>query len=419
MRPSARAVFGSTSRGSDDPRANCPQQRRRSRALLAVVAALIAIPVVMSTVSAAGTEVVKPSGMNGWGFLAENTVGTQAGSLVNGPGTAPLGNGSARLLVNATNEGLLLAKPTYLGTQLDDITSLSYSTYRSSADAGNNLAASIQLGWDEDSTANPAFRGRLVFEPYFANPAGVLEDTWQTWDALTASDGWWTTMSGATLCIQSNPCSWTEVLAAYPNAEIDEGIFGFIGFKIGSGVTFDGNVDNFVFGTTADTTTYDFDPEVACTTTCYVNDATGDDANGGDTPTTAKKTIQAGVDAVNAGGTVSVAAGTYLAPVNVNKSVALRGAQYGVDPNDGSWADTRTNAAAELTVQGAVNLSLQNDIDVDGFTLERTATNEGHILIGSGNPTGTGPTSSFDIHNNRFIGTRTTGGPWAGSTRTS
>ncbi len=56
----------------------------------------------------------------------------------------------------------------------------------------------------------------------------------------------------------------------------------------------------------------------------------------------------------------------------------------------GSWNDTRTVVAAEATIRGAVNFSLQNVIVFDGFTMERTATNEGHILIGSGNPTGVG-----------------------------
>src|SRR5688572_14566092 len=86
----------------------------------------------------------------------------------------------------------------------------------------------------------------------------------------------------------------------------------------------------------------------------------------------------------------------------------------GVDPNDAMWNDTRTVVANESTIRGAVNLSLQTVLVFDGFTLERTASNEGHILIGASNATGTEPTSSFDIRNNRFIGTRSTGAVWAG-----
>ena len=65
---------------------------------------------------------------------------------------------------------------------------------------------------------------------------------------------------------------------------------------------------------------------VACTTDCYVDAATGDDLNGGDTPATAKKTIQAAVDQVSVGGTVHVAAGTYAENVTVDKRVTIDGA---------------------------------------------------------------------------------------------
>ena len=57
-----------------------------------------------------------------------------------------------------------------------------------------------------------------------------------------------------------------------------------------------------------------------CTTVCYVNAATGNDLADGSTPGTAKKTIQAGIDAVTASGTVNVAAGTYNEDVKIDNS---------------------------------------------------------------------------------------------------
>ncbi len=129
---------------------------------------------------------------------------------------------------------------------------------------------------------------------------------------------------------------------------------------------------------------------------------------------TATTTIQAAVDAASSDDTIIVAAGTYTEDVNINESVTLEGAQAGVNPNDGSWADTRTTAANESIIHGAVNLSLSNTITIDGFTIERAAGNEGHILIGGGQPSGVGITSQFTIQNNRIIGSRSTGTTWGG-----
>ncbi len=64
----------------------------------------------------------------------------------------------------------------------------------------------------------------------------------------------------------------------------------------------------------------------ACTTVCYVNGTTGNDANDGDTAATAKLTIQAAVNQVTAGGQVIVAAGTYAQDVSVSKALTLTGA---------------------------------------------------------------------------------------------
>jgi hypothetical protein len=57
----------------------------------------------------------------------------------------------------------------------------------------------------------------------------------------------------------------------------------------------------------------------------YVNGAFGDDANDGRTPLTAKKTIQAGIDAAQDGETVVVVEGTYVENIHFNgKNIILR-----------------------------------------------------------------------------------------------
>jgi nitrous oxidase accessory protein NosD len=77
--------------------------------------------------------------------------------------------------------------------------------------------------------------------------------------------------------------------------------------------------------------------------------------------------IQEGVNLVDAGGIVQVHAGTYTELVTVNKTVSLRGEQYGVD--------ARTRAAVpETIVNGSGgSFTLQaNDIELDGFSVQGT-----------------------------------------------
>ena len=56
---------------------------------------------------------------------------------------------------------------------------------------------------------------------------------------------------------------------------------------------------------------FQVDTEAGCTTTCYVDAANGSDSYSGSSAADAKKTIQAGIDSVSAGGTVRVLPGNY------------------------------------------------------------------------------------------------------------
>lgn len=292
----------------------------RALARVAVVAMLTSVLAVVAgatpALAATTTVPVHPGSPSGWGFLEEGPTGS--GTFVEGPATAPAGGGSAQLTVNSTGR-FVLGTLNHAGLRLSNVTSLEYSTYRSTFDAGNTLAASLQFDVDYDATdGNTAFQGRLVYEPYLAAPGGVLEDTWQTWDTLTgpASGYWWASGSpGNGTCPQANPCTWSEVLAAYPNAgirvNIATNVYGALLLRAGgpwaSGFT--GNVDALTVGILGNDTVYDFEP--SCTLVCYVNDATGNDMNSGSAPEYAKKTIQSALDSGAPNGSVFVYPGTY------------------------------------------------------------------------------------------------------------
>ena len=132
------------------------------------------------------------------------------------------------------------------------------------------LAAALQLDVDADVTdSNTGYQGRLVYEPYYTHTVDAGQ--WQHWNTLDDSTNgtwgnWWFsngTLASASGCSISKPCTWSQVLAAYPNA----GILGATFFKAGSfWPGFVGNVDAFTFGTASGSETFDFEPVGTCMT---------------------------------------------------------------------------------------------------------------------------------------------------------
>lgn len=205
--------------------------------------------------AASETVVVSPPDMQGWVFAQE--IATGSGELVNGPTGAPLGTGSAKLTVDATGRELLL-NPSYAGTRFADVTELKYSSY--SEGTSPVLAPSLQFDVDYDLTdANGNWQGRLVFEPYMSYT--VVPQTWQTWDALAGK--WWASGApGNTVCPQHAPCTWAQVLSAFPNAGVRTTAPATnVQFKVGGpwAPGYTGYVDALALGVSGDTDVYDFE----------------------------------------------------------------------------------------------------------------------------------------------------------------
>ena len=121
-------------------------------------------------------------------------------------------------------------------------------------------------------------------------------------------------------------------------------------------------------------------PDCTGTSDCYVDAVNGNDANGGASFADAKKTIQAGVDAVGVGGTVHAAAGTYTENVLVNKAVTLVGA--GADtivkpavsnPNPCTGSSLCGGTASNVFLVQANNVVI-HDLTVDGDNPALTST---------------------------------------------
>ncbi len=221
-----------------------------------------------------GRVVVSPGAMHGWSFNDDQN-GTACSDsavcrMVDGPAGQPLGSGSAFLSTPAASDGKTLVLKDYAGTRFDAITALRYSTFRQSVDAGRNLAIALQVNADYDLTdQSVGYQGRLVYEPYQSAPGTVLDTTWQSWDAKAGK--WWGTKSsvprGGVLvtnpCMQATPCTWAQLLAAFPNVGI-HATYGTVVLKAGSSwAGFRGNVDALAIGVSGVTTTFDFESTTA------------------------------------------------------------------------------------------------------------------------------------------------------------
>ena len=203
------------------------------------------------------TVVVRPASLNGWTFMEEDTP-TGSGTFVTGPATPPLGVGSAQLTVDSTGREIFFLAGNG-GTKLSQITSLQYSTYEPVGTA-EFLALAVQINVDYDVTdGDTSWQGRLVFEPYISGT--VTPGVWQTWSPLNGK--WWASRTpGNTVCPQNNPCTWSQVLSAFPNVGINT-TQPLVLFRAGQWASgFTGNVDAFTLGIGATYTTYNFEPDL-------------------------------------------------------------------------------------------------------------------------------------------------------------
>lgn len=336
---------------------------KRGLLLFMAVFAGFGLALTMSLPIALGdtTVVVKPSQMNDWGIAVET--GSAAGNFSVGPATPPLSTGSVHFTTASSASGVLIGATVFTNTRLDNITTLQYSTYQSLTSTSTVQATSLQFNIDNDLTdGDNGWKGRLVFEPYYTEV--VTKGTWQTWDTMTQGKWWGTDSPISTSCSIGSPCTWSEVLTAFPNAGIHSTL-GAVLLKAGSGwpAGFDGNVDALVIGVNGVKTTFDFEPETPCTTTCYVDNATGDDAFGGDTPASAKKTIPAALGQVNSGGSVIVAAGIYTENVTISKdNILLQGAGVGQTVLQGASC-----TGTGITLSGSRKAITITDITVTGY----------------------------------------------------
>ena len=246
------------------------KKRARLAVLVATVAGLVGVAGPASAATSSTVTVNETSLGQGWTLYADGAIG----AFVNGPAIAPVGAGSFEFNI-PSNGKVTLATRTVAGQPLSAVDEVGYSTYRAgSSTMPGNIAPSLNMqicaGGITTAGACVGYT-TLVWEPVYAygtatngnNP--ILNDTWQTWNALdhtstSYTGGWWSTrvIPGVTSAFSSF-VSLAEIQAANPSAVITS-----FGVNVGRGPvgTFSGNADALVLGLSANTTVYSFEHAV-------------------------------------------------------------------------------------------------------------------------------------------------------------
>jgi hypothetical protein len=374
---------------------------------MTVVVALIATMMAIGTgvANAAALVTVTPSTPGPWTFSQE---GVATGAFQSGPSTPPLGTGSYGYTVPNGTDGARARNASMAGTNLADLTALSYSTYVS---ANQNcqapyLVIAVDLdgvsGIDDFLFMEPCYQdggyGMGTSSTITTQPAVAL-NTWQTWDAMDA--GWWAD-SGAFGSAGGPPLfTLDDYLGANPTATIER-----IQVNAGFGVAISAAADNVKIGISGSDTTYDFEPDPDCSSVCYVDDS-GNDANPGTSPALAKQHIQAAINQVDANGEVRVLPGSYDETAPNSAPTSLGGTyQFGLffgSAKPGITVMGVTNANAEITnaadVQARVTTNATNNFGYSGIFVEAPDTTIQGIEIG---PNTAGDNKTIEVVADKF-----------------
>ena len=375
---------------------------KRRLSVLAAALGLMALLLSFTAASvgaASTTVIVKPSNLNGWQISPDGTVPY---GFVSGP--ASVGSGSLQFGpidgTNAANKFVMFSPYTGL---VSDLTAFSYDFYIDPASSGGAADAQnfyVNVYVDDASNGIGTFAGGTGFYDcrYDSVPSTGTVSGWTTHSFNQAST--WTNVANRT---GSCPATLAGVTAG--------SIVRFIAVNGGQSTSSDaglkGGFDNVVITTSAATTTYDFEPETPCTAVCYVNGATGNDAFGGDTPTSAKKTIQAAINQVNANGQVRVLPGTYneAAPGSAPTSIGgtyqfglfFGSAKPGITLMGVTAGDVPiVNAAATLAT---INTDATNNFGTSGIFVEAANTTIQGVTVG---PNVTGDNKTIEVVADNF-----------------
>src|SRR5438132_9212933 len=139
---------------------------KRRAQTLPVTLAMVALLALL--VAASGVVVVTPNNMDGW---AEDSTPPADVTFVNGPGSPPLGSGSARFTVDPSGAtDAELRNGLYNGVSLGAITAIDYWTWVTTNGGGaNNSCQAVYILLNVDRNNIGIIDDHLFFEPCYQN----------------------------------------------------------------------------------------------------------------------------------------------------------------------------------------------------------------------------------------------------------
>lgn len=358
-----------------------------------IVSLLIAL-LLISSAGQALAVIVTTGAPDGWAPANVRTDATVAITTAQ----PRAGNGSLEFTTNTITSGQdkadyekLWDPANYANRTLAGLTALSYEYYRaSSSTTTNHLAPVLRLYVADVTTRSPTFGkyALLIWEPVYNGATPIPTDQWVTQNILNGNF-WMFVPGGQSIpsgVVQNYNASLSNWLAggvtgqpgdpAPINIDANTRVFGVnVGVGSGWGATFRGFVDNVTLQWGADEVHANFEVD-QCSTVCYADAFSGNDANSGQTPATAKKTIQAAIDTVQPGGQVRVLPGTYnetatnryVLGVNGPHQFGLFVAKNGVTILGVDASDTPITAATATLA--TVNTNATNTFGYSGIFVE-------------------------------------------------
>lgn len=174
----------------------------------------------------------------------------------NGPESPPLNAGSLELSTPNGGDKITTFNFDHVGDKLSDIKDMAYSTYRSKGNLQQVAALNLQVDYNGPDVAGGFTT--LIFEPvYNTDQDAVTSGEWQSWDAYNGGNAhWWSSNPIGGAPNKNTFPTWSTLVAENPDATI----LGGVGINQGSGnPELTTAVDEFTYGTTDKSVTYDFE----------------------------------------------------------------------------------------------------------------------------------------------------------------